>query len=250
MKWDTTCYDQRHSFVTKYGEDLLDLLAPQEGETILDIGCGTGHLTHLIAQTGAEVTGLDNSAEMIATARGSYPKIKFVLANAASFSFDKPFDAIFSNAALHWVHSAEEAVLSMSKALKMGGRLVAEFGGKGNVEQIYSTLEEAVWEIAGIRVTAQNYFPSIGQYASLLEKHGLQVTNAMLFDRLTRLEEGEDGLENWIKMFRRSIMEQVADRIKPVIIEKVKARLRNSLFKDGAWHADYRRLRIVAYKVL
>src|SRR5262249_12493396 len=103
MKWDSTFYDQKHSFVTKYGEGVMELLATMAGERILDVGCGTGHLTHLIAQTGAVVTGLDNSAEMIRAAEASYPNIRFIIADAANFSFDEPFDAIFSNAALHWV---------------------------------------------------------------------------------------------------------------------------------------------------
>lgn len=248
MKWDSSFYDQKHSFVTKYGEDLVELLAPQEGERILDIGCGTGHLTNLIAQKGAIVIGLDNSAEMVRAAEASYPNVRFVVADAASFSFDERFDAIFSNAALHWVHRAEQAVASISQALKTGGRLVVEFGGKGNVAQIYTALEETVLEIAHLHVTAQNYFPSIGQYATLLENHRLQVASAVLFDRLTKLGEGEDGLENWIKMFRRGVMEELPEATRPLIIDKVKARLRNSLFRDGVWHADYRRLRIVAYK--
>ncbi len=248
MQWDSTFYDDKHSFVTKYGEGVLELLAPKPGERILDVGCGTGHLTHLIAEEGADVTGMDNSAEMVATAQAAYPHIKFMVADAANFSFDEPFDAVFSNAALHWVHRAEEAVVCMSRALKSGGRFVVEFGGKENVKQIYSTLEQTIWEMAGIHVSAANYFPSIGEYGSLLEKHGIQVANAMLFDRFTRLEDGDEGIGNWIRMFRRAAMEPLSDEMKSAVIDRVKERLRYSLFKDGAWHADYRRLRIVGFK--
>ncbi|MGH6628953.1 MAG: class I SAM-dependent methyltransferase [Burkholderiales bacterium] len=130
MQWDSSLYDDKHSFVTKYGEGVLELLAPQPGERILDVGCGTGHLTQLIAGAGAQVTGMDNSAEMIATARAGHPDLRFVVGDAADFFFDEPFDAVFSNAALHWVHRAEEAVICMSRALKPGGRFVVEFGGK------------------------------------------------------------------------------------------------------------------------
>jgi trans-aconitate methyltransferase len=248
MKWDTSLYDQKHSFVTKYGEGVLELLAPKAGERILDLGCGTGHLTAQIAEAGAEVIGLDSSPEMIGEARAAYPNIEFVVADAADFSFDRPFDAIFSNAALHWVHAAEAAVVCMARALKPGGRLVVEFGGKGNVQKIYRTLEEIVAETIGRRVSAQNYFPSVSEYSGLLERHGLEVRSAWLFDRLTRLEEGEDGLEAWIMMFRRPVVESIPLALKTQVMEQIKTRLRNDLFLDGAWHADYRRLRIVACK--
>ncbi|HYE71933.1 MAG TPA: class I SAM-dependent methyltransferase, partial [Blastocatellia bacterium] len=122
MKWDSSLYDQKHAYVTKYGEGVLDLLNSQAGERILDVGCGTGHLTKKIAESGAEVVGIDSSAEMIEVARTTYPEINFVVADATDFSFDKPFDAIFSNAALHWVKPPEQAVICMSRALKSGGR--------------------------------------------------------------------------------------------------------------------------------
>jgi trans-aconitate methyltransferase len=248
MKWDSSFYDDKHAFVTKYGEGLLELLAPKAGERILDVGCGTGHLTSQIAKTGAAVTGFDSSAEMIAAARAAYPSLHFVVADAADFSFDQPFDAVFSNAALHWVHRAEEAIVCMSRALRSGGRFVVEFGGKGNVQQIYNTLEQTIQELAGIRVNAANYFPSIGDYAPLLERHGIQVASAMLFDRFTRLEDDDDGLGNWIRMFRRAAIEPLSEEMKRAVIERMKERLRDSLYREGAWHADYRRLRIVGYK--
>lgn len=249
MKWDTTLYDDKHAFVTQYGAGVLELLAPQPNEQILDVGCGTGHLTQMIALAGAIPTGLDSSAEMIATARSAYPDLKFVQADVADFVIDHTFDAIFSNAALHWVHRAEEAVVCMSRALRPGGRFVVEFGGKGNVQQIYSTLEQALEEIAGIPVSLANYFPSLAEYSTLLERHGIEVTQAMLFERPTRLEAGEAGLENWIRMFRGQAFATLSDAVQRDVIDRVQQRLRNSLFHDDAWYADYRRLRIVGRKV-
>jgi trans-aconitate methyltransferase len=241
MKWDSTFYDDKHAFVTKYGEGVLELLAAKAGERILDIGCGTGHLTRRIADAGAEV-------DMIATARTNYPSLHFVAADAADFSFDRPFDAIFSNAALHWVHRAEEAVICMARALRPGGRFVVEFGGRGNVQQIYSSLEQAIEELAGLRLQAANYFPGVGEYAPLLERHGIEVARAELFDRFTKLEDGEEGLGNWVRMFRRAALEPLSDEMKTAVIERMKTRLRAALYQDGAWHADYRRLRIVGRK--
>ena len=248
MKWDTDFYDQKHSFVTKYGEDLLSLLQAQPGERILDIGCGSGHLTKRIADAGAQVIGLDSSPDMIATAKATYPSLKFLVADASGFSFDQPFDAIFSNAALHWVERAEEAVICMARALKPGGRFVIEMGGKGNIAGIATELERAIRRQHGREVKATNYFPSIGEYASLLEKHGIEVTSAVLFDRPTKLEGGEEGLANWIRMFRRELLAVYSDEEQQAIFAEVKAALRERLFRDGDWFADYRRLRIVAFK--
>ena len=248
MKWDTNLYDQKHSFVTKYGEDLLSLLNAKPGERILDIGCGSGHLTKQIADTGAEVTGLDSSQEMIATAQAAYPAIHFIVADASDFSFAEPFDAIFSNAALHWVERAEEAIICMSRALKPGGRFVIEMGGKGNIAGIATELEKALKNLDGREVKATNYFPSIGEYSTLLEKHGIEVVSALLFDRPTKLEGGEEGLENWIKMFRRELLANLSEEEKLAVFAEVKTALRDKLFKAGNWYADYRRLRIVAFK--
>ena len=248
MKWDTELYDRKHSFVTKYGEDVLALLDAKPGERILDVGCGSGHLTKLIADAGAEVIGLDSSPEMIATAKQAYPTINFLVANASDFSFDEPFDAVFSNAALHWVERAEAAVVCMACALEPGGRFVVEFGGKGNIVGIATALEQAIRRLHGREVKATNYFPSIGEYSSLLEKHGIEVTSALLFDRPTKLEGGEDGLENWIRMFRRELLTGFSDKEQQAIFAEVKIALRDKLFNEGDWFADYRRLRITAFK--
>lgn len=249
MDWNTTLYDQKHSFVTKYGAGLIDELKPQPGERILDIGCGTGHLSSQIAALGAIVTGIDASPEMIAAARKNYPQLDFLEADAAAFTFAEPFDAIFSNATLHWVHRAEEAVICMANALRPDGRFVVEFGGHGNVQRIYTALEEAVLEIAGQTVRASNYFPSISAYTSLLETHGIEVLQATLYDRPTRLEEGPVGLANWLRMFRGAVLEQLTAEQAHAVIVAVQDRLRCELWRDDAWYADYRRLRVLGRKV-
>lgn len=248
MKWDTNLYDQKHSFVTRYGEEVLSLLEAKAGERILDVGCGSGHLTKQIADAGAEVIGIDSSPDMIATAKAAYPAMNFLVADASDFAFDEPFDAIFSNAALHWVQRAEAAVICMARALKPGGRFVIEMGGKGNIAGIATALEQAIRLQHKREVKATNFFPSIGEYASLLEKHGIEVTSAVLFDRPTKLEGGEDGLANWIKMFRRELVVGFSDDEQQAIFAEVKTALRDRLFRDGNWFADYRRLRITAFR--
>jgi trans-aconitate methyltransferase len=132
VTWNAKLYDDKHGFVSKYGEDLLGWLDPVNGERILDVGCGTGQLAAQIAQHGAKVTGFDYSAQMIEKARAAYPEIPFDIMDARNFHYDQPFDALFSNAALHWINEPEAVIGSMYRALKPGGRLVIEMGGKGN----------------------------------------------------------------------------------------------------------------------
>jgi trans-aconitate methyltransferase len=247
-QWDAEAYDQKHAFVFEYGEDLLSLLAPQPGERILDVGCGTGHLTNKIAATGAQVVGLDSSPEMIATGRATYPEVEFVLADASDFSFAEPFDAIFSNAALHWVERAEAAVICMARALRPGGRFVIEMGGYGNIERIAVALEGAARDLLGREVTARNFFPRVSEYSSLLEKHGFEVRTAHLFDRPTRLEDGTSGLRHWIAMFRGQLLADASADERETILRRVEDVLRPVLFRDGSWFADYRRLRVTAIK--
>ncbi len=246
--WNPSLYDQKHAFVFEYGKDLLSLLQPHPGETILDLGCGTGHLTRAIAASGARVIGIDNSATMIETARNTYPEIEFFVADARDFSFPFPFDAIFSNAALHWIPEAEQVVQCMTVSLKTGGRFVAEFGGKGNIAHIITAIQQSMQELLQMEVSADWYFPSIAEYATLLEKHGLAVSSALLFDRPTQLEDGEQGMRNWIKMFKESMFLAIPDDAREKVLARVEEKLRPVLFSDGRWFADYRRLRIVAYK--
>lgn len=247
-EWNTSLYDRKHAYVFDYGKNLLSLLDPQPGELILDLGCGSGHLTNAIAESGARTVGIDSSENMIATARETYPGKEFLVADARDFSFSTPFDAIFSNAALHWVLEPEKAVKCMAAALKPGGRLVAELGGKGNVSAITTALQQSLQEVLQLKGPAIWYFPSIGEYAALLEKYGLAVHSALLFERPTKLEEGEKGLRNWIEMFGNSMLRDVPASAMPQIVERTEAKTRPRLFKDGNWFADYKRLRIVAYK--
>ena len=228
--WDPARYEGSHSFVWEYGADLVSLLAPQPGERILDAGCGTGHLAAQIAGSGAEVLGIDASPAMIAQARQNFPKLRFQLADLREFRADELFDAVFSNAALHWISEADRAAAAISAALRTGGRLVLEMGARGNIALISAAVETRI----------QNYFPSIGEYAAMLERHGLEVLNAVVFDRPTELAGGDRGLRDWIAMFR-------PDNTRA--IEDVERELRPALWRDGKWFADYRRLRVVARKL-
>jgi trans-aconitate methyltransferase len=246
--WNASLYDQKHAFVFEYGKGFIPLLDPQPRESILDLGCGTGHLTKTIAESGAHVIGIDSSPQMIETARATYPELEFLIADARDFSFNDPFDAIFSNATLHWVRPPESAVRCISASLKTGGRFVAEFGGKGNVSTIITAVQQALRELMHTEVDFAWYYPSIGEYASLLEQHGLAVKSAMLFERPTPLEDGEMGLRNWIRMFGGRVFQSIPEAVKQQILERTEEIARPNLFRDNQWVADYVRLRIVAFK--
>lgn len=245
--WDARLYDERHHFVTEFGEALLEALAAKPGERILDVGCGTGHLTAKIAESGAEVVGIDSSPAMLETARSAHPHLRFELADASAFDFGTDFDAIFSNAALHWVTHADEAVRSMARALRPGGRLIAEFGGKGNIRRLIAALFDAFRSLGCPSVCHRWYFPSIGEYGSLLEKHGLEPRWMHLFDRPTPLE-GEDGLRNWYAQFGSAIHVAADEACWNDAVRAAESALRSERFIDGQWIADYRRLRVMAVK--
>ena len=166
--WNTSLYESKHAFVWQYGESLLELLSPLPGERILDLGCGTGQLTEKIAIAGAEVIGIDSAPAMIEKAQQNYPQLQFDVADARDFHFSQPFDAIFSNAVLHWISESEAVISCIHKALKSGGRFVAEFGGKGNIKAIATTLTDTLKDLGySVPLTANSwYFPSISEYSS------------------------------------------------------------------------------------
>lgn len=244
-RWDTDSYDEGHSFVFEYGEDVVELLEPEAGERILDLGCGTGHLSARIAEAGADVVGLDASEEMIRKARQTHSDCEFVHADARSFSFEKPFDAVFSNAALHWIPEQDAVLESVADALAPDGRFVAELGGSENVAAIVDAVREVAAD-HGYDVTSPWYFPTIGEYATRLESHGLETRYATLFDRPTELENGPEGLRNWLSMFGDSLLAPVPEEERSGVIAAIEDRLRDDRYRDGTWVADYRRLRVRA----
>ncbi|HEY9819285.1 MAG TPA: class I SAM-dependent methyltransferase, partial [Candidatus Sericytochromatia bacterium] len=249
-QWKSALYESKHSFVWQYGADCLELLSPQMGERILDLGCGTGQLTQEIAKRGAIAIGIDKAPTMISQAQKNYPNLQFEVADATNFHVEEPFDAVFSNATLHWIKEPERAIACIWQALKAGGRFVAEFGGKGNVNAIITAIHHAL-ESADYPVKPGYnpwYFPSIGEYATVLEKQGFSVTYATLFERPTPLEEGEKGLQNWIEMFANSLLQQIPENKRQDIIQDIENQLQPELYQDGTWFVDYKRIRVIAWK--
>jgi ubiquinone/menaquinone biosynthesis C-methylase UbiE len=250
-KWDAGLYDAKHSFVWERAKGVMELLSPQPGERILDVGCGTGALSADIAATAAEIVGVDRSEEMIQEARRKYPALRFEVCDARALSFSNEFDAVFSNATLHWMPDAEPVVRGISRALRPGGRLVAEFGGKGNVRSVVEAFETALHKLR-IPVDGANpwFYPSIAEYSSLLEKHGLEVREAALFARPTKLEDGERGFETWVTMFGAAFLERVPEPHRADFLRFAEQAARPGLWKSDHWELDYRRLRVAAWKNL
>lgn len=248
MSWNAALYKEKHAFVFEYGNSLIEWLEPKEGEIILDLGSGTGELTSQIAATGAKVTGLDSSATMIASAQQAFPDITFKVADATSFSLPETFDAVFSNATLHWIRQQEKALDRIWNHLKPGGRLVLEMGGKGNVDDILGALEKAMHN-KGYSYKAFWYFPSVGEYTSLLEEYGFRVNQVHYFDRETELADPENGIVEWLQMFGSHFFDQIPEADRLPILQEAQEALRATNFRDGKWYSKYVRLRVKAEKI-
>jgi ubiquinone/menaquinone biosynthesis C-methylase UbiE len=249
--WNAHLYDEKLGFVSEMGKALIDLLAPQKGEKILDLGCGTGDLAYQIARSGAIVTGMDASETMIEQARHKYPEITFIVGDGETFRTADRFDAVFSNAALHWMKRAPLVAESVSRALRPGGRFIAEFGGKGNVGHIAEMVEEVLAKHYSINASGRNpwYFPSIGEYASLLERHDFRVAFAAHFDRPTPLPDGENGLYHWLDICAGTFFQGMSQQLKEEAYLTIKEELKPNLYQNGLWTADYKRIRVAAVKM-
>ena len=245
--WNVDLYTQKHSFVFQYGNDVLNLLAPQPSERILDLGCGTGELTAKLTEAGAQVTGVDASTEMVNRATRSFPGIDFQVMDVRELSFPEPFDAVFTNATLHWISEADQPTVltNVFTALKPGGRFVGEMGGQHNVERIIAALSDALARRGLPNAVRTNYFPSVARYAQLLENTGFRIRQMMHFDRDTVLNDPETGVTDWIRMFRGESVNALSDADRIAVFDEVNEILRPTNFRDGHWFADYKRLRFV-----
>jgi trans-aconitate 2-methyltransferase len=187
---------------------------------------------------------------MVAAARLAYPNLKFEIADARKLSFRDEFDAVFSNATLHWIHEPEFVLQGIWSALRAGGRFVAEFGGKKNIRAMQDAFDLALVELGAATAGEVHpwYYPSVSEYATLAEKNGFEVRFITLFDRPTSLADGPAGMRNWIVMFGTDYLAKAGEARREEFLARVEEILRPKLFRDGQWWADYRRLRLVAYK--
>ena len=246
--WQAGLYDGAHGFVARHGEALLAWLAPQTGERVLDLGCGTGDLTAKIAQAGVDVVGLDASGAMLTQARAKFPGLTFMQGDAASLpDFGGSFDAAFSNAVLHWLPDLRPVAEGLTRALRPGGRFVAECGGEGCKATIYGMLRDVVRAFGFVPCTVHHFRP-LSALAAPFEAAGFRVVRAVWFSRDTVLE-GRDGMLNLLRMFSLGILGNVPPEQHADILAETVERLRPLLFRDGVWHADYTRQRLLCIRL-
>ena len=249
ITWNAGVYTDHFSFVHRYGEDVLSLLDAAPGSFVVDLGCGNGALTQKLAALGYRVLGIDASSDMLEKARALHPELRFEQGDATQLSLSTPADAIFSNAVFHWIDADKQPRLAagIAGALVPGGQLVCEFGGYGCAEHVHAALERA-FARRGLVYPRTFYFPTIGQYAPILESAGQRITHALLFDRPTP-QEGENGLRSWIAMFVKKPFEGMEDALREAIIAEAEAELAGELRqRDGTWIIDYVRIRLRAVR--
>lgn len=247
QSWDPQAYEKHGAFVHGLAGGVLEWLDARAGEHILDLGCGNGQLTQRIAKTGASVRGVDASPNMVeaACSRG----VAADLAKAEELPYaETSFDAVFSNAALHWVHGQDAMMREVHRVLKPGGRFVAEMGGHGNIAAIRVAFTAALERNGfGDREGDVNFYPTPEEYTRRLEAHGFNVERMALIPRPTPLEKG--GMSGWLGTFRRGVLESLPEESRDKIVEETVALLAPELCdSEGNWTADYVRLRFVAKK--
>lgn len=243
--WDPARYRAEAGFVAELGLPVVDWLSPVAGERILDLGCGEGALTAKLAALGCTVVGVDASPDQIATARAE--GLDAHVMDGQALTFEHEFDAVFSNAALHWMKRDPDAVIAgVARALKPGGRFVAEFGGAGNVATIRDALH-AELTARGVDPATRDpwYFPTAEAYAARLEARGFAVERIELFARPTPLPGDVTG---WLATFAESFTNALPEGDRPATLAAVRARVADRLHDpaSGDWQADYVRLRVAA----
>jgi SAM-dependent methyltransferase len=243
--WDPCSYARNGRFVSELGAPVLDWLAPKAGERVLDLGCGDGALTEQLLAAGCSVVGADASAEFVAASRERGLDARLI--DGQALPFEAEFDAVFSNAALHWMKRDPDAVLAgVARALKPGGRFVAEMGGAGNVAAIRAAVYDALTR-RGLDAFGADpwYFPTAEDYRARLQAAGFTVARIELFSRPTPLPGDVSG---WLSTFAQAFIKLVPEGERAEVVAEVQEALRPRLGVAGVWTADYMRLRFIAHK--
>jgi SAM-dependent methyltransferase len=244
--WSANTYSTHGRFVADLAGAVLEWLDPQPGERILDLGCGDGALTEKLVAAGADVLGIDRSEDLLAAARKR--GLSVVAGDGQALDFEGEFDAVFSNAALHWMTEPEKVIDGIFRALRPGGRFVAEFGGHGNVAAIVTAMRAVGMRRGGdVSLAGPWFFPAPEVYEDMLAARGFTVSKIGLFPRPTPLKT---GMKEWLKLFRKPFFEQFGTGSEAVL-DEVEALLKPCLCDArGNWTADYVRLRVAAEKPL
>lgn len=241
--WNPRQYAEKARFVSELGMPVVELLAPAPGERVLDLGCGDGALTAKLVALGCDVVGVDSSPEMVAAAKALGLDARVM--QGQELRFEEEFDAVFSNAALHWMNEPAKVISGVWRALKPGGRFVGEFGGDGNVSTIVAALESALTR-RGVPLPNPWFFPRVEDYRRLLEAQGFMVESIALFARPTPLP---GDIRDWLETFAPPYLSVLPVTERGAVVLEVVDALRGALCDaDGVWTVDYVRLRFSARK--
>ena len=243
-QWNPKTYNKHTAFVSQLALPVVDLLNPKEGEQILDVGCGDGTLAVEMEHRGAKVIGIDMSTEMVEACRDN--GIEAYVGSVTDLAYENAFDAVFSNAMLHWVKDAREAVQNIAKVLNHGGRFVCEFGGKGNAYLLVSAMEEVFANHSEFGVFNNPwYFPSVEAYTRLLESEGFAVEYIEIIPRPTPM----DDISNWLDIFANGVTSHLTQEQFSVFKkESTEILKRTNYSEEKGWMLDYKRLRVKAVK--
>lgn len=246
MEWNSTLYDRKHNFVAEYGKGLLEFVPKNDGQTILDLGCGTGMLTVQLAGLCSKIVGVDSSQSMIEKAKEQFSNIEFIVCDALALPFENEFDVVFSNAVFHWISDHDTLLKNIYKVLNPKGLLVCEFGASGNIAAIEDAFTKACNDLE-YEYEPKFNFPTAEDFGKLLESNGFATDRIYDYDRPTVLKDGERGLVNWMKQFYASELAAMPKNVQATVCKKVEELTRGALWNGEEWVADYRRLRVVAH---
>lgn len=243
QKWDAQAYAKTARFVSDLGIGAVELLAPKPGETIIDLGCGDGALTKKLVEAGATVIGIDADEDMVAAAKEN--GIDARVADAHDFELPEIVDAVFSNAALHWLTEPSAALKQVYAHLKPGGRFVGELGGHGNIASVVTALRAVAmqWGL-GKECLPNWFFPSSDHFHDLLEEAGFVVPEMTIFPRITYVPA---GMEAWLQLMTAKTLGKLPVNEREQFCADVAKLLEPALkTENGQWHIDYVRIQFMA----
>lgn len=243
MKWDADLYNNKHDFVAKYGEQLLEFI-PDNTEKILDLGCGTGTLTSQLVKHCDYVRGVDGSEQMIQKAKANFPEIDFEVVDALKLPYEHEWDVVFSNSVFHWIFNHDLLLGNIHRALCPNGMLICEFGAERSVQVVENGFAEILTR-KGYSYHTKFNFTSAKEFKKLLQKNGFSIIEVYEFDRPTHLKDGRKGLRNWMTQFYEKELEEFSSDEQKEILDFVE-NASEELWTGTEWVADYRRLRAIA----
>lgn len=243
--WNAQQYQAKASYVAELGSPVLELLNPQPHEAILDLGCGDGSLTRNIADVAEEVVGIDSSESMVRAAKEKGLTAFPISGDAIPYS--NQFDAVFTNAALHWIPDYQSVIQGVHNALKPNGRFIGEFGGYGNIKTLVEAMETVVDQNEAMgQFSNPWFFPSADEYRKHLEDGGFSVVYIELLPRPTHIEA---GIREWFKIFADYVISGMPEELEDEFLMQTEQLVKPSLFtEEDGWFADYVRLRFHAIK--